>query len=91
MSTAASPGSPTGTAPELAGQVAFVTGAAHGQGRASALALDGVVEAIESEKEDWFAVGIQWHPASATASGLDIQVFRGLVTAALRRGELAVP
>jgi putative glutamine amidotransferase len=58
--------------------------------RASALALDGVVEAIESEKEDWFAVGIQWHPASATASGLDIQVFRGLVTAAQRRGELAV-
>jgi CTP synthase (UTP-ammonia lyase) len=57
--------------------------------RVSATALDGVIEAIEAESEDWFAMGIQWHPASATASGLDIQVFRGLVTAALRRTELA--
>jgi putative glutamine amidotransferase len=56
--------------------------------RASALALDGVVEAIESVSEDWFAMGIQWHPASATASGLDIQVFRGLIAAAQRRAEL---
>lgn len=57
--------------------------------KASALALDGVVEGIEALNEDWFALGVQWHPASATASGLDIQVFRGLVTAAARRGELA--
>jgi putative glutamine amidotransferase len=56
---------------------------------ASATALDGVVEAIESQREDWFALGIQWHPASVTASGLDIQVFRGLVSAAQRRSELA--
>jgi putative glutamine amidotransferase len=48
--------------------------------RMSAQALDGVIEAIESESE-WFALGVQWHPASATASGLDIQVFRGLVDA----------
>ena len=54
----------------------------------SASALDGVIEAIESENEDWFALGIQWHPASATASGLDIQVFRGLVEAGRRRTEL---
>jgi putative glutamine amidotransferase len=47
--------------------------------RVSANALDGVVEAIESEQENWFAVGVQWHPASATASGLDIQLFRGMV------------
>src|SRR5437879_10012721 len=56
--------------------------------RVSASALDTVIESIEAESEDWFALGIQWHPASATASGLDIQVFRGLVTAAQRRGEL---
>jgi putative glutamine amidotransferase len=56
--------------------------------RASAMALDGVVEAIEAEREDWFALGVQWHPASATASGLDIQVFRALVTAARRRVEM---
>jgi gamma-glutamyl-gamma-aminobutyrate hydrolase PuuD len=48
--------------------------------RVSAQALDGVVEAIEAENS-WFALGVQWHPASATASGLDIQLFRGLVTA----------
>ena len=58
--------------------------------RASALALDGIVEAIEYEKEEWFAVGIQWNPASGTASGLDIQVFRGLVNAARRRSEAAL-
>jgi gamma-glutamyl-gamma-aminobutyrate hydrolase PuuD len=56
--------------------------------RASATALDGIIESIESEREDWFALGIQWNPASATASGLDIQVFRGLVNAARRRAEL---
>ncbi|HZT83379.1 MAG TPA: gamma-glutamyl-gamma-aminobutyrate hydrolase family protein, partial [Gemmataceae bacterium] len=49
--------------------------------RVTARALDGVIEAVEAEGDDWFAVGVQWHPASATASGLDIQLFRGLVEA----------
>jgi putative glutamine amidotransferase len=49
--------------------------------RATARALDGVVEAVESELEGWFALGVQWHPASASASGLDIQLFRGLIGA----------
>lgn len=57
--------------------------------RVSATALDGVVEAIEAVKEEWFALGIQWNPASSTASGLDIQVFRGLITAAKERMESA--
>ena len=30
-------------------------------------------------------LGVQWQPASATASGLDIQLFRGLVDGAGRR------
>ncbi len=47
-------------------------------------ALDGVTEAIEFEGE-WFALGVQWQPASATASGLDIQLFRGLVQACVQR------
>jgi gamma-glutamyl-gamma-aminobutyrate hydrolase PuuD len=55
----------------------------------SAHALDGVIEAIEPEDEAWFALGVQWHPASATASGLDIQLFRGLVEACQRRGAKA--
>jgi putative glutamine amidotransferase len=55
--------------------------------RVGAHALDGVVESIEAE-EGWFALGVQWHPASATASGLDIQVFRGLVDACVKRWNL---
>jgi putative glutamine amidotransferase len=47
----------------------------------SARALDGVIEAIEAEDDDWFALGVQWHPASASGSGLDIQLFRGLIEA----------
>jgi putative glutamine amidotransferase len=48
--------------------------------RVGAHALDGVIESIEAE-EGWFALGVQWQPASATASGLDIQLFRGLIEA----------
>jgi putative glutamine amidotransferase len=56
--------------------------------RVSARALDGVIEAIETvegEVGNWFALGVQWHPASASASGLDIQLFRSLVEACTRR------
>jgi putative glutamine amidotransferase len=53
--------------------------------RIGARALDGVIEAIEAERDGWFCVGVQWQPASATASGLDIQLFRGLVEACQRR------
>jgi putative glutamine amidotransferase len=53
--------------------------------RISARALDGVIEAIEAEADGWFALGVQWHPASETASGLDIQLFRGLVDSCGRR------
>lgn len=49
--------------------------------RVGATALDGVIEAIESESDDWWAMGVQWLPASGTASGLDIQLFRGLIDA----------
>jgi putative glutamine amidotransferase len=55
--------------------------------RVGARALDGIIEAIEAERDGWFCVGVQWQPASATASGLDIQLFRGLVEAAQRRVE----
>jgi len=53
----------------------------------SANALDGIIEAIESQSGDWFATAVQWRPASMSASGLDIQLFRGLLEAAeLRMG-----
>jgi GMP synthase-like glutamine amidotransferase len=54
--------------------------------RVGANALDGVIEAIEAaEFFGWFAMGVQWQPASATASGLDIQLFRGLIDACVNR------
>jgi putative glutamine amidotransferase len=49
---------------------------------ATGIALDGIIEAIEHQDASWFATGVQWQPASPTASGLDIQVFRALVDAA---------
>ena len=54
--------------------------------RVGANALDGVIESIEAvEFFGWFAMGVQWQPASATASGLDIQLFRGLIDACVNR------
>jgi putative glutamine amidotransferase len=40
---------------------------------------DGVVEAIESCMEDWFAFGTQFHPEAATASALDMRIFEEFV------------
>jgi putative glutamine amidotransferase len=52
---------------------------------ATGTALDGVVEAVEfNNLNQWFALGVQWQPASPTASGLDIQVFRALIDAAMK-------
>lgn len=53
--------------------------------RVAAQALDGVIEAIEGEDAHWFVMGVQWRPASASASGLDIQLFRGLLDACEER------
>jgi putative glutamine amidotransferase len=36
---------------------------------------DGVIEAIESEREDWIAIGTQFHPENEAASALDVRVF----------------
>jgi putative glutamine amidotransferase len=36
---------------------------------------DGVVEAIESRVDGWFALGTQFHPEADTASALDIRIF----------------
>ena len=44
--------------------------------RATAWALDGVIEAIESTREEWFAVGVQWHPEAGSASQVDRLIFR---------------
>lgn len=43
--------------------------------RVSATAPDGVIEAYESVDDNWFCLGVQWHPENDTASALDMQVF----------------
>jgi putative glutamine amidotransferase len=43
--------------------------------RVTARCPDGVVEAIESEQEDWIALGTQFHPESEAASALDVRIF----------------
>ncbi len=36
---------------------------------------DGVVEAMESTMDDWFALGTQFHPEAESASALDVRIF----------------
>ena len=43
--------------------------------RVTARCPDGVVEAIESESADWFALGTQFHPEADSASALDGRIF----------------
>ena len=40
---------------------------------------DGIVEAIESNLPEWFAMGTQFHPESDAASALDMRVFEEFV------------
>lgn len=40
---------------------------------------DGVIEAIESQMEDWLAIGTQFHPESDSASALDVRIFEEFV------------
>lgn len=49
--------------------------------RVSATAPDGVIEAYESIDEDWFCLGVQWHPENETSSALDMQVFENFLEA----------
>ena len=50
--------------------------------RVTARCPDGIVEAIESSTEDWFAIGTQFHPEASTASALDVRIFEEFVEAA---------
>lgn len=36
--------------------------------RVTALAPDGIIECVESEDDNWWAVGVQWHPEEMTDS-----------------------
>lgn len=54
------------------------------QFRVCATCPDGIIEAYESILDDWYCLGVQWHPESNTASALDIQVFESFISAAGR-------
>jgi putative glutamine amidotransferase len=54
--------------------------------RVSATALDGVVEAYESVEENWWCLGVQFHPESVSASALDMQVFESFVDGVKEQG-----
>ena len=36
---------------------------------------DGIIEAIESSMDDWWAMGTQFHPEADSASALDLRIF----------------
>lgn len=40
---------------------------------------DGVIEAIESEIEEWLALGTQFHPEAESASALDLRIFEEFI------------
>ncbi|MEM6329592.1 MAG: gamma-glutamyl-gamma-aminobutyrate hydrolase family protein [Planctomycetota bacterium] len=55
----------------------------------SARCPDGVIEAVESNTPDWFAMGTQFHPEADTASALDMRIFEEFVMGA-KEGSPAV-
>jgi putative glutamine amidotransferase len=60
--------------------------------RVGATAPDGVIEAIEWKRiEEWFCVGVQWHPHKDGTVSLDMQLIEAFVTAAARAQVSAAP
>jgi putative glutamine amidotransferase len=55
--------------------------------RVSALAPDGIIEAIEAVDPNWFCIGVQWHPESETASALDMQLMESFIQACLGQAQ----
>lgn len=52
--------------------------------RASAYAEDGIIEAIETKKDDCFLLGIQWHPEELIENPLHLALFEALVEEAIK-------
>lgn len=47
--------------------------------RVTARCPDGIIEGIESTRDDWFALGTQFHPEADTASAIDIRIFEEFI------------
>ena len=58
--------------------------------RVTARCPDGVIEAIESDRPDWFVMGTQFHPEASSASALDMRIFEEYI-AGVTGVELALP
>ena len=59
--------------------------------RAGAHAPDGLIEAMEWKGEDWFCVGVQWHPQNEGNISLDSQLIEAFVTAAAKAAKSTAP
>lgn len=55
--------------------------------RASATSLDGVIEAYESVDDNWWCLGVQFHPENQSASALDMQVFEAFIAGVKEQGQ----
>ena len=51
---------------------------------------DGIIEAIESIHNDWFAIGTQFHPEAPSATALDQGIFREFVQGVAQRSGYTV-
>jgi putative glutamine amidotransferase len=49
--------------------------------RAGAHSPDGLIEGYESKDQNWFAVGVQWHPENEGNISLDTQLFEAFLAA----------
>jgi putative glutamine amidotransferase len=49
--------------------------------KVTARCADGVIEAVESNRSDWFIVGTQFHPENEAASALDTRIFEEFLDA----------
>jgi putative glutamine amidotransferase len=52
----------------------------------SARCPDGVIEAIESTQDDWWAIGTQFHPEAESASALDVRIFEEFLDGVREQG-----
>ena len=59
--------------------------------RVTARCQDGIIEAIESEMVDWFAIGTQFHPECDAASALDVRIFEEFLEAIVERNGVSIP
>jgi putative glutamine amidotransferase len=54
----------------------------------TACCRDGIVEAIENETDDWFAIGVQFCPEPDVVMAPDLKIFEELVEEAIARSSL---